>query len=158
MLRFVRSSPVRDAVLAAACAGAVAVTSCSTEEESSIPIECRTTPQRVERSLARAPDPVTLSGVPISECFARAGQQADMQAVGLAFTGAAAGLAERARDRPGGDALLRLGYLVAAVRKGTETGGGIHDELARRLEQELIGVDVSAPAFRAGERAGRESG
>lgn len=158
MARPERRPPRRAAAHVVAVASVALMAGCTTSEEPGVPVECRSSAEQVERSLASAPGPVTLDGVPISACFARQADQADMQAVGLALTGAAAGLADEARERPEGDAALRLGYLVGAVREGAEAGGGIHDELVRRLEQELVGVDTDADAFRDGERAGRESG
>jgi hypothetical protein len=141
-----------------AAAAAIGAAGCSTDDESPVPVACKATPAALERGLADAPEPVTLDGTPISECFTRASDPADIQAMGIALTEVAADLSAAARARPDSDAAVRLGYLVGAVREGASGTQGIHDELLRRVEQELAAVDTSSSAFREGERAGRESG
>jgi hypothetical protein len=101
---------------------------------------------------------VRVDGVPISACFVRASDAADVTAVGTEYLAVASGLAERARRRPEGAAALRLGYLVGAMRRGAHGTQGIHDEMVRRAEQELLALDTTSEAFRRGERAGRRSG
>ena len=53
---------------------------------------------------------------------------------------------------------MQLGYLVGAVRRGAARTAGIHYELERRVDQELNGLDTSAPEYLRGERAGQSSG
>lgn len=146
------------AVACAAAAAAIGAAGCSTDDESPVPVACRSTSSALERALADAPEPVTLDGTPISECFTRASDPANIQTMGLALTEVAADLSAAARERPNGDAAVRLGYLVGAIREGASGTQGIHDELVRRVEQELAAVDTSSSAFREGERAGRQSG
>jgi hypothetical protein len=55
-------------------------------------------------------------------------------------------------------AALRLGYLVGAARRGASETQGVHDELIRRIEQELAGVDRRSPAYQRGYDAGRARG
>lgn len=141
-----------------AIVAAAIVTGCSTTDESPVPVACKSTPESVRRALRSAPEPVTLGGTPISDCFTRASDPGDIQAMGIAFTETAADLSGPARAAPGGAAAVQLGYLVGAVREGASGTQGIHDELARRVEQELSGVDTRSNAFATGERAGRESG
>jgi hypothetical protein len=148
---------VRAAALLMACAAATA-SGCSTSEEGGVPVSCQATGEAVRRALDSAPEPVTLDGTAISDCFARGSESGEVQTIGFAFTEAAAELSREARQRPEGDAALELGYLVGAVRAGAGRTQGIHDELVRRVEQELHGVDTSSDAFAAGERAGLESG
>ena len=137
---------------------AVIVAGCSTADETPVPVACKSTPEDVRRALRDAPEQVTLDGTPISECFTRASDSGDLQAMGIALTEAAADLSGPARANPEGEAAVQLGYLVGAVREGASGTQGIHDELARRVEQELAGIDTHSGAFAAGERAGRESG
>jgi hypothetical protein len=144
-------------VLLTACI-AVAVAGCSTAEEEGTPVSCQATGAAVQRALESAPEPVTLDGTPLSECFAPGSEPGELQTVGFSFTEAAAELSREARQRPEGEAAVELGYLVGAVRAGADRTQGIHDELVRRVEQELRGVDTSSNAFAAGERAGLESG
>lgn len=141
-----------------AVAAALAAAGCSTEEESEAPVACKTPPDAILRALEHAPNPVELDGTPLAECFARPSDTADVQAIGFAFTEAAADLAADARAQPESEASLELGYLVAAAHAGASETPGIYDELIRRLEQELHGVDTGSRAFSTGERAGRETG
>jgi hypothetical protein len=131
---------------------------CSTSDENGLPVSCQATADRVRDALEKAPQAVTLDGTPISDCFTRAGEPGDIQSIGFAFTEAAAELSREVRERPESGASVELGYLVGAVRAGAARTGGIHDELLRRVEQELWGVDTESGAFATGERAGRESG
>lgn len=141
------------AVLAVVAAG------CSTAEESGVPAACRAGTAAVLRALEEAPDPVRLDGqTPISDCFARQTDQADLQTIGVAFTDAASTLARDARRDEGSDAALELGYLIGAVRRGVDQTPALYDELLRRLEGALSGVDTGSQAFRTGESAGREHG
>jgi len=80
------------------------------------------------------------------------------RSVGAAYVSVAAELAEVARGKPEGQEALRLGYLVAAARRGAGGTQGIHDELIRRIEQETNGVDTGSAAYRRGYRAGRDHG
>jgi hypothetical protein len=135
---------------------AAALVACGAEEEATVPLACTDGPDAVQRALADAPAPVTLGGTPLSECLANARSQGGLQTVGGALVDVASELAPGARSNPGGREALELGYLVGAARRGAVTG--LHDELLRRLEQELVGVDTSSEAFERGEEAGRTSG
>ncbi len=137
---------------------AVAFASCNTTEESGVPVACKSSPDDVLSALESAPNAVTLDGTSLPDCFGRASDTADVQAVGFSFTEAATELSTVARAKPESDAALELAYLVAAAREGASRTPGIYDELIRRLEQELRGVDTGSKAFVTGERAGRESG
>lgn len=152
-----RRSPVRSVARLAVLAATLA-TGCSTGEAPDAPLSCQATTASLERALGDAPDPVTLRGTPISSCFTRAGDSGEIQSIGFPITEATSNLAREARERPEGESALELGYLVGAVRAGAGRTQGIHDELLRRVEQELAGVDTGSAAFREGERAGRESG
>ena len=135
---------------------AVGPTACGAQEEVTVPVTCRAGPEAVQRALDDAPGPVSVDGTPLSECLATARDQADLQTVGAAFVEVAAELSPQARSDPDGAATLQLGYLTGAARRGAVPG--LHDELLRRLEQELVGVDTSSEAFERGERAGRTTG
>ena len=128
------------------------------EDESAVPVACKEGPEAVEAALARAPARVELDGTALSECFTRGSDGADLQQIGSAYLSVASQLADRARERPGGADALRLGYLVGAVRRGAAGTQGVHEELARRIEQETIGVETSSPAYQRGLRAGRSRG
>lgn len=153
-----RAAVVRAVAASVAVLAALAATACSTSDESGVPAACRAGSAAVLRALADAPDPVRLDGqTPISDCFARQTDQADLQTMGVAFTDAAASLARDARSG-GHDAALQLGYLVGAARRGVDQTPALYDELLRRLEGSLSGIDTESQAFQVGESAGREHG
>lgn len=134
------------------------VAGCSTEDRSPVPVGCKEGPDTVRAALARAPARVELDGTPLSDCFTRGTDAADLQQVGASYVSVAAGLADAARERPDSPEALRLGYLVGAAKRGAARTQGVHDELLRRIQQELSGVDTAAPAYRRGFRAGQEHG
>lgn len=135
----------------------IAVAGCATERGGTY-AQCLEGATAVREALARAPDPVTLDGTPLSGCFADDIDAADLSDVGASFVAVATDLARRARRQPNGAAVVQLGYLVGAMRNAEDDTQGITSELQRRVEQELHDVDASSPAFRRGERAGRRSG
>ena len=127
-------------------------------QESTLPVACRSGPEAVRDALRTAPEPVDIGGTRLSECLPRAGESTDVQAVGAAYVDVAADLAPEARDDPDGSEAQQLGYLVGAVRRAAARSQGIHTELLRRMEQELLVIDVDSTAFQEAERAGREGG
>jgi hypothetical protein len=133
----------------------VLVAGCGNDEHR-VPVACLD--GDVSKALAKAPDTVTLQGTPLSECFTRAANPAEIQQVGAIFIATAEKLAPAARTNPHSPQALRLGYLIGAVRRGAGHTQGIHYETQRRIEQELIGVNTHAPEFVEGERAGEKNG
>lgn len=131
---------------------------CSRQEAAEVPVACREGPDSLAAALTRAPARVELGGTPLSECFTRAADAADLQQVGISYVTVTARLADAARARPDGPEALRLGYLVGAARRGAAGTQGVHDELIRRIEQELSGVETGSAAYQRGHRAGRERG
>jgi hypothetical protein len=146
----------RSEIAALLCAALIAA--CGGDDDESLPAACSEGPAAVRSALADAPGPVRLEGVRLSDCLGENASGGDLQAVGTSFVAAAAMLAPAARRDPDGRAALELGYLVAAARRGGGSTQGVHDELLRRLEQELGGVDTSSPSFRRGEQAGSSGG
>lgn len=131
---------------------------CAREREAAVPVECQAGRAAIRSALRRAPAPVRVEGVALSECFTISSDTADIAAVGEEYLAVASALAEGARRRPGGGEALRLGYLLGAVRRGAARTQGVNDEMLRRIEQELLAIDARTRAFREGERAGRRSG
>ena len=121
-------------------------------DEHRVPVACLD--GNLPKALATAPAEVRVDGTRLSDCFTRAANPAEIQQVGAVFIAAAEKLSARARAQPHSPAALQLGYLIGAVRHGTGHTQGIHYETARRIEQELIGVNTHAPEFVQGERAG----
>jgi hypothetical protein len=110
-------------------------------------------------ALLKAPGPVALSdGTHISDCLAHDSGSGDIQTVGSALLTVTQELADASRRRRSDVALTQLGYLIGAAHRGAASAQGVADEVIRRLDQELQDVDVSAPAYRTGERAGRAGG
>ena len=143
----------------AALAIALSVGGCSSDgDDGAAPVACKEGPDALRAALARAPARVELDGTPLSDCFTRGAERADVQQVGAAQVSVAASLADAARLRPSGPEALQLGYLVGAARRGASETQGVHDELVRRIEQELNGVDTRSPAYTRGFRAGRSRG
>jgi hypothetical protein len=143
----------------AALAIALSLGGCSSDgDDGTAPVACKKGPDSLRAALARAPARVELDGTPLSECFTRAAESADVQQVGAAQVSVTAALADAARLRPEGPEALQLGYLVGAARRGAAATQGVHDELVRRIEQELNGVDTRSPAYLRGYRAGRSRG
>ncbi|MGI8440810.1 MAG: hypothetical protein ACR2NV_11600 [Thermoleophilaceae bacterium] len=148
----------RSSSLTLAAVSALLLSACARQEEVRVPVECKAGRAAVRAALARAPKPVTVEGRPLSSCFTTTSNSADIAEVGEEHLAVASALADKARAQPGGPEATRLGYLIGAVRRGASTTQGTNDEMVRRLEQEVLLVDTSSPAFRRGERAGRTGG
>lgn len=98
------------------------------------PVACLNGSAAYVRALEAAPGEVRLAGeVPVSDCLAENQQAGDLATVGDALLGAATELNGRARAEAGGNATVRLGYLIGAAQAGAEGTDGIHAELMRRL-------------------------
>lgn len=104
------------------------------DTDDSTPVACLEGAAAYERALADAPGEVLLEGeTPISDCFARNQTSGDLTRVGEAMIETATALNAEARAEPGGEANLRLGYLLGAAERGSEESEGIHTDLVRRL-------------------------
>jgi hypothetical protein len=126
------------------------------EERPQTPAACLES-RAVPKALARAPGEVRFAdGTKLSDCLVKTSETADLQQFAITVLDEATRLRESARDKPGGPALVELGYLKGALERGADLG--IHDELLRRLDQELLDVDRRAPAFKRGEAAGLAGG
>jgi hypothetical protein len=148
----------RRACSSAALLLAAALIGCGSEPSNAVPVACKESAGAVERALRPAPGEVRLGGRLISDCFTRASDPGDVQALGLTYLPAAERLAADTRSRPRGPSPLRLGFLVGAIHRGTADAQGIYAELERRIDLELVGIDRGSPAFRRGQRAGRDHG
>jgi hypothetical protein len=102
--------------------------------DSSTPVACLEGEGVYLKALDGAPGEVKLHGETlISECMAENQQAGDLATVGTALVGVATKLNGEARAEPGGNANLRLGYLLGAAERGASRTDGIHAELIRRL-------------------------
>ena len=157
VLQWMPSAKPGKALLALAIA--LSVGGCSSDDDDeTVPVACKEGPESVRVALARAPAQVELDGTPLSDCLTRGAGSADVQQVGASYVSVAASLADAARRRPNGAEATQLGYLVGATRRGAARTQGVHEELARRIEQELSGVDTDSPAYRRGYQTGRSHG
>jgi hypothetical protein len=129
-------------VLAAGCA--------RDDGKADLPAVCKGDAAAYLDALASAPSDVRLGSTPISKCLAKDSTAGDVQLVGSLLIQAAQKLGDE-------KAALPLGYLVGAVRRGSDHSQGIYAEVVRRIEQEA-GPFSRSRAFERGLRAGRTSG
>ena len=112
---------------------ACGLSACGSTDDAT-PDACLEGPGPYLAALKGAPGTVELrGGTPIGECLARNQAGGDLATVGTAMLAAATKLNAGARERPGGEANLELGYLLGAAERGAEDTEGIHAELIRRL-------------------------
>jgi hypothetical protein len=151
------------AVLLAALA--LAGVGCGSQDDST-PVACLEGAAAYERALREAPGEVLLGGeTPISDCLAENQQAGDLSRVGEAMLETATALSAQARTEDGGDAAVRLGYLIGAAQRGASSSEGIHSDLVRRLTVAARYAPGGQPlsqqflaAYREGFDAGRSGG
>jgi hypothetical protein len=143
-------------ILAVAFCAASLLSACG-DDAGALPDGCGDGDQ-ILRSLRSAPGSVRLGDARLSDCFQKNASGDELQLVGASFVDAASRLSTRARRHPDGRAALELGYLEAAAHRGGSRTQGIHDELLRRLDQELGAVNTRTRAYRRGKRAGAAAG
>jgi hypothetical protein len=143
------------------CIAGLLAAGCGSAGEST-PANCLEGAGAYERALKAAPDEVLLGDeTQIGECLTRNQSGGDLARVGEAMLETATALNAEARQDPGGDAAVRLGYLLGAVARGSEEGEGIHADLVRRLTvaaRYAPGKQPLSPAFLAAYREGFEAG
>jgi len=135
-------------------------------DEMTTPAACLTGPGAYVAALADAPDEVLIDGTtPIGDCLPDEQEAGQIASVGEALVAAATELNDQARRRPQGEATVRLGYLAGAVQAAAERSSGIHEDLARRVENAALYIpsDQLLPAafqqrYEEGLAAGRASG
>jgi hypothetical protein len=102
--------------------------------DSSTPVACREGPGPYLAALRGAPGTVELKGeTPISGCLVENQAGGDLATVGTTMVAVTTRLNAEAREHPGGDANVQLGYLLGAAQSGADRTDGIHAELLRRL-------------------------
>jgi len=135
----------------------VALAACGGQASSSVPSPCVDGSAALRAALAAAPGDVRVGGRRLSDCFPRRSSQGDVENLGTVFLDTAEGLADESRRRPGGAALLRLGFLIGAAHRGGTRAPG-YAELLRRLDSVLQTVPTADPAFARGRAAGASHG
>lgn len=104
------------------------------QRDDATPVACLEGSGTYLRALKAAPGEVTLDGeTPISGCLVENQKGGELATVGTAMLEAATQLNAEAREDPGGQANLELGYLLGAAQHGAGETEGIHAELIRRL-------------------------
>lgn len=138
------------------------VAGCGGREDPSTPVACLEGGEAYVRALAEAPAAVKLGGeTPIDECLVENQGGGDLATVGEAMVEAATALNAEAREDPGGQATLELGYLIGAAERGAERTEGIHADLIRRLvvaARYAPGNEPLSPAFLAVYEEGFDAG
>ncbi len=150
------------AAILVASALAVLAAGCGRSQSEETPVACLGGTSAYLTALEEAPAKVRLSGnTPISDCLTENQDGGELAGVGEAMVEAATKLSAEARAEPGGDASLRLGYLLGAARRGADQTEGIHTDLVRRLTvaaRYAPGSQVLPPAFLATYREGFDAG
>jgi hypothetical protein len=144
---------------------ALAILGCGSQDDST-PVACLEGAAAYEQALRDAPGEVLLGGeTPISDCLASNQTAGDLARVGEAMVETATSLNAEAREEDGGDAAVRLGYLLGAAQHGADGSEGIHADLVRRLTvaaRYAPDKQPLSPAFirtyEAGYAAGRREG
>jgi hypothetical protein len=119
--------------IAAALSAIVVLAGCGSTDEGT-PVACREGSGAYLSALRAAPGAVKLRGeTPISGCLVENQAGGDLATVGTTMVAVATKLDAEARERPGGNANVQLGYLLGAAQRGADRTDGIHAELLRRL-------------------------
>lgn len=132
---------------------------------SSTPTACIEGADAYLDALAGAPDEVIVGDTtPLGDCLPREQPASKIADVGEGLVAAATELNRQALRDPLGDATLQLGYLVGVVQARAEQTGGIHEDLALRVESEALFIPrrKALPGgfqqrYEEGLAAGRES-
>jgi hypothetical protein len=120
------------AIIAAGCAAALGA--CGSDDPPDTPSACLAPANAYLSALEVAPDPVRLEGTTsISDCLVEEQAAGPLTEAGGAMVEAATELNRRTR-RGDARAATELGYLVGAVDEGASSTGGIHRDLALRVE------------------------
>ena len=125
----------RSILALALLAALAALAGCGGGTDEKTPDACFEGAAGFEKALAAAPGEVTIGGgTLISECLTRNQSGGELAQVGEAMVEAATRLNGEAREDPGGQAGVELGFLLGAAKRGSEETEGIHSDLMRRLE------------------------
>jgi hypothetical protein len=150
--------------LPALAAAAVALGGCGSEDESGAPAACLGGQHVFLAALETAPQEAAIDGTPIAECLTGDQPPGQIATVGEAMVTAATELNGRALEEPLGRSTVQLGYLVGVVTERAAETGGIHTDLARRVESAALFIpkDRVLPGgfqqrYEEGLAAGRES-
>ena len=147
-------------------AAIVAAAGCGAEEPAEAPAACLAPADAYLAALVTAPGDVRLEdGTPIGDCLVEEQQPGELAQVGESMIGAATELNREVRRDFDSQTIAELGYLVGAVRGAAATTGGIHADLALRIEGAARYAPSEEPfpasferAFGRGYAAGQQNG
>ncbi len=153
----------RQLIALACAAAAVALAGCGggRDDDAQTPVACLEGSGAYVRALASAPGKVLVGETPIGSCLTENQSGGELATVGEAMIDAATELNAEAREDPGAQATLELGYLVGAAKRGAEETEGIHTDLIRRLvvaARFAPGAKPLSPAFMATYEEGFDAG
>lgn len=119
------------ASLAALAAAALLAAGCSKSEPEDTPSACLAGSEAYLTALEAAPGEVRLEGeTPISDCLVPEPSGGDLSETGRQMIKAATDLNAGARRDPTGPEAVRLGYLIGAVERGSDSA---HADLVLRI-------------------------
>jgi hypothetical protein len=127
-------------MIALAAALPLAAAGCGgSDEGSSTPVACLEGPESYLEALRDAPQEALVGGeTPIANCLPAEQEAGKIADVGAALVAAATDLNRRARREPLGQVTVELGYLVGTVDARADATGGIHEDLALRVESAAL--------------------
>ena len=151
-------------VMSAAILG-LTLAGCGSEDDEAVTAAgCLQDADAYVEALESAPGEVTLDGTSLGDCLTTEQQPGAISEVGKSMVDAATELNARARREPLGEPAVQLGYLVGVVQARAEETGGIHSDLAHRVESAALFIpkDDLLPGcfqqrYEEGLAAGRES-
>ncbi len=126
-------------------------------EPADTPSECLGGRAAILRILDRPPDPASTGFATPGSCLVSSQPAGELANAGGAMVAAAQTLNAQGHRDPGGVAPIRLGYLLGSVRSRAAETGGIHDNLAERIEAAVLyspGGRPLPPAFERGLTTG----
>lgn len=141
--------------LAGALSVLVVLSGCGSDEPPQTPVACLAPASAYLEALEAAPGGVRLGGTtPISSCLVEEQSSGPLQTVGQSAVEAATVLNGEIREDPDPVTIVRLGYLVGAMRQAAGSTSGIHEDLVLRLESAARFSGEGEKPFDAGfERA-----
>ena len=131
---------MRCGIIALAAALPLAAAGCGgSDGGTTTPVACLEGPESYLEALRNAPQEALVGGeTPIADCLPAEQEAGKIADVGAALVAASTDLNRRARREPLGEATVELGYLVGTVEARADATGGIHEDLALRVESAAL--------------------
>lgn len=131
---------MRRGIIALAAALPLATLGCGgSDGGAATPVACLEGPESYLEALRDAPQEALVGGeTPIADCLPAEQEAGKIADVGAALVAAATDLNRSARREPLGEPSVQLGYLVGTVQARADATGGIHEDLALRVESAAL--------------------